>query len=167
MLDSLDHSFNDIESFLLNPSLDGSIFDEIKTENNNEIVSTQNHTDNSHIKSNNIQIYHNFPPIGIKNPKYKPIKDQGNTYCYENDPILYKKIKKKIQNRMSQQKKRSKTVCAIKELEEQVVRLENLNQSLVTQNKLLLKDNQFYQNKCLFYEHHFNNQMEYIEKPIN
>lgn len=31
---------------------------------------------------------------GYKNPKYKPIVDNGVTYVYDRDPYLYKKIRK-------------------------------------------------------------------------
>ena len=101
MLDSLNNSYNDFESFLLNPQLDSSIIFPENPNKSQELVSTQNHTNNSECKSDTSEIYHYYKPIGIKNPKYKAINDQGKTYLYETDPILYKKIKKKIQNRLS------------------------------------------------------------------
>lgn len=107
MFESLNDSYKDFESFLLNPSLEEELEDIPKKEiDSNFDQSFHQNTSTNCSKLSKLEI--SYPSIGLSNSKYKPIEDNGLLYTYEKDPLLYKKIRKRIQNRESQQKKRGK-----------------------------------------------------------
>lgn len=91
-----DNSFllqSDCEQLEIEPT------DQQSTENNLAEFSNRNELlppclDSTDHSAHSERISNNAIQRGYKNPKYKPICDNGITYTYEKDPCLYRKIRK-------------------------------------------------------------------------
>lgn len=90
-------------------------------------------------------------PLYFDNPKHPPIVEKGRTYRFEDDPLLYKKIKKTIQNRKASSKSRHSTKSNLSSLHETVTALKLQNSSLLSENTQLKSQNQALSKKCEFY----------------
>lgn len=74
---------------------------------NNKNLLNFNHSTFESNKSTQIQSTQENP-VGFYNSRYKPISDGGVVYLYENDPSLYKKIRKFVKKAYSKPKKFTK-----------------------------------------------------------
>ena len=158
MFDEFDTSYHNLEKSFLNSSIfeceeeqEHSLFGEPV-----KFVSETN--SNSH-KDKSVgsqlpqpQIQSQPASFGFFNPKFKPITDNGKTYNYEDNPTLYRKIRKRIQNRKSSQKKRTTNKSQLVALNDRIKVLEEENQGLKTKNLDLVEQNNYLSSRCAFFE---------------
>lgn len=90
-------------------------------------------------------------PLYFDNPKHPPILDNGVFFRYEDDPVGYRRLKKKIQNRKSSQKLRSSAKNSMASLADQLERLSADYSRVRNENDCLQKQNQELSKKCEFY----------------
>lgn len=91
MLDEFNTSYLDLDASLLNAEpthCDLSFSDNPTAQPPTLSTSCAEYTPPNSHKS------HHTPPIGFYNPRYKPIIDDGREYRYEDDPALYRRIRK-------------------------------------------------------------------------
>lgn len=158
MFDEFDTSYHNLEKSFLNSSLfeceeagEESLFAEpVKYTSETHSNSNGDKSMKSQVPQPDIQ----SEPVnfGFFNPKFKPITDNGKTYKYEENPVLYRKIRKRIQNRKSSQKKRTTNKTQLVGLNEKIKVLEEENQELKTKNLDLIEQNNYLSNRCAFFE---------------
>lgn len=97
---------------------------------------------------------HQLPKI-IKRAIYKnyePIVDNGLTYNYQDDPVEYKKARKRVQNRVSATRIRGKNKNFVEELKVEVEELKDEITGLKTQNNVLTSENSLLKQQITFLE---------------
>lgn len=88
----------------------------------------------------------------IKKDKYEPIYEDSKVYKYEDNPELYKAIRKKIQNRESARRVRERKVVNHSDVTERVKYLEIQNHELTVKNATLSAENDLLRDQIKFME---------------
>lgn len=112
-------------------------------------ASTQDQNPISSSVSGNFQT--KSSPLYFDNPKHPPILDNGVIFRYEDDPMGYRRLRKKIQNRKSSQKLRSSAKNSMASLTDQFEKLSADFTRVQSENVCLQKQNQELSKKCEFY----------------
>lgn len=84
--------------------------------------------------------------------KYDPIVENQVIYTYEENPTLYKAVRKKVQNRESARRVRSKKVTNNCKLEVRVTGLDAENHGLKIKNATLSAENDLLREQIVFLE---------------
>ena len=84
--------------------------------------------------------------------RYDPIVEGSKTIRYEDDPVEYKKARKKIQNRISANKVRGKKRNEMGDLEDELKVLMEKNSELTLQNSKLEGENSILRERVAFLE---------------
>ena len=94
------------------------------------------------------------PPICKKtiNKNYEPIYDGNKHFNYEDDPIEYKKARKRIQNRESASRVRSRKKNYVEVVEQDVYSLKKDNSDLQLKNAALTAENNLLKQQITFLE---------------
>ena len=104
MFDELNRSFVDLDNSLLLQSdlepLETEFsergFELDDTSDNNKLTTFSQYTESCTQSSRSDRQILSTPSPLSRHPRYHPIKDNGITYTFESDPLLYKKIRKLI-----------------------------------------------------------------------
>lgn len=88
----------------------------------------------------------------IKKEKYEPIMEDSKQYKYEDNPELYKAVRKRIQNRESARRVRSRKVVATSSQDDKVKHYQQVNHELTVKNATLSAENDLLREQIRFME---------------
>jgi len=73
------------------------------------------------------------------------IKDKTGVYNYDNDPVMYKKARKRLQNRESAVRSRTKKKEELELLQKQIAELSEQKAEIARENEALIIKNKYYE----------------------